>query len=127
MVDGDGRSRFSALAGAVAPPPLRSPATGFAGGALCVAPHRPNLTAHIDELESISRQLAEGFPIAGQNRSHCAVRRIFDFVAIGQIEMPHGISDKLVVLDNVANFIEAIGRTIQRRVELHRMGCSDFG
>ena len=35
------------------------------GTTLCVATHGPNLAAHIYELETIPRQLAECFPIAG--------------------------------------------------------------
>ena len=101
---------------------FRSPATPEAEfeTMLCVATHGPNLAAHIDELETIPRQLAECFQIAGQNRRHCAVLRIFDFVTICQIEMSHGITDWLVVFDNVRRVIQAIGRAIHQRLELHK-------
>jgi hypothetical protein len=93
---------------------------------LRVATHGPNLAAHVYELETIPRQLAECFPIAVQNRRHCAVLRIFDFVTIGQVEMSHGISNRLIVFNNAARVIQAIGRAIHRRLELHKMQCNYF-
>jgi hypothetical protein len=68
---------------------------------LCVATHRPNLAAHIDQLETMPRQFAERLPIAGQDRRHGAAFRIFDFVTICQIEVSHGITDGLVVFDDI--------------------------
>lgn len=69
---------------------------------LRVAAHGPNLAAHIDELEAIPRQLAKRLPIARENRRHRAVRRVFDFVAIGRIEMSHGIT-RLIVFEAERN------------------------
>jgi hypothetical protein len=58
--------------------------------ALSAAAHRPNLAAHIDELKATPRQLAERLPIARENRRHRAMRRVFDFMTIGRIEVLHG-------------------------------------
>jgi hypothetical protein len=79
---------------------------------LGVAAHGPDLAAHINELEAVPRQLAERFPIAGEDRRHRAVRRIFDFVTIDHIEMSHGFTGRLIDFDIKSKSIQAIGLAI---------------
>jgi hypothetical protein len=73
------------------------------------ANHDPDFAAHVDQVESVVRQLAERLRIGGQNRRQSATRRIFDFVAICQIEMPHGITDSVMVFDEAGGNYMAIG------------------
>jgi len=70
--------------------------------ALYVAKQDPNLTAHVYQVETMARQLAERRRIARQHCRHSATHRVFDFVTVRQIEMAHGITYWAVVFDDVA-------------------------
>src|SRR5882757_859866 len=51
--------------------------------------HRPDLAAHIDQMEAASRQFTHGDDIAAMHRRPRVGRRVLDLVTVSHVEMLH--------------------------------------
>jgi hypothetical protein len=116
-------SRSNALCGGGAkfPPPMpvepsrvkrplgrRSP-TNVSGGST----HSPDFAAHVHEIETATRQLAEGFGVAEQNRRPYSEIGVLDFVTVFLIEMPHGNSNRVEASSDISLDLRRSSNTLR--------------
>jgi hypothetical protein len=86
----------------------RSP-TNVSGGST----HSPDFAAHVHEIETATRQLAEGFGVAEQNRRPYSEIGVLDFVTVFLIEMPHGNSNRVEASSDISLDLRRSSNTLR--------------